>query len=124
MERLMNHVEVICRDNNILMSRHNGRTSRAFRNYKGTGRNKISVKRINTYLTYAVAMHELGHLLGPYQRSHDILERETGAWMWAKDNAIVWMPCMTKGMIFRLGTYLKAHGKPNEQHIIWTLVPR
>jgi len=124
MEHLMKHIEAICKDNNIIMKRHSGKRSRAFHNYKGSGRQKISVKRINSYLTYAVAMHELGHLLGPHQCSCDVLKRETGAWLWAMENCKVWMPCMKSGMIRRLRSYLKAKGEPDAEHIIWHLVPR
>jgi hypothetical protein len=40
--------------------------------------------------TYAVALHETGHILGQCQDSQDKQVCEKFAWKWAYDNALVW----------------------------------
>src|SRR5262249_12558584 len=41
-------------------------------------------------LTYALALHELGHALGRHSDHVDDIVRERDAWEWARDNAVVW----------------------------------
>jgi len=57
--------------------------------------NLISIPRIRSAINYAVALHEIGHLLGPGQRASR-MRCERGAWRWAKTNAIAWLASMNK----------------------------
>ena len=43
-------------------------------------------------LSYATAMHEIGHILGRYQNSRRVMVRESWAWVWARRNALMWTP--------------------------------
>jgi hypothetical protein len=56
----------------------------------------ILVPRIKSTVSYAVAMHELGHLKGRNQRSRHQIVRERWAWDWARRNAMVWTPRMER----------------------------
>jgi hypothetical protein len=47
-------------------------------------------------LTYAVALHELGHALGRHVNHVDDIVRERDAWDWARANAIAWTPKMER----------------------------
>jgi hypothetical protein len=40
---------------------------------------------------YVSALHELGHILGKHQgQESSTLKKELYAWIWAKENALVW----------------------------------
>jgi hypothetical protein len=53
----------------------------------------ILTPNIRSEISYAVAMHELGHIKSPTQ-SADQTERERSAWDWARHNALIWTPHM------------------------------
>ncbi|BBC01833.1 MULTISPECIES: hypothetical protein [Bradyrhizobium] len=53
----------------------------------------IRTPRIASEITYAVAMHELGHIKSG-DRSTDQIARERAAWDWARCNALKWTPHM------------------------------
>jgi hypothetical protein len=60
--------------------------------YRGRGlayrrRRRITVPPIRGRMSYLVALHELGHVLGPNPRLR--LEQEVAAWQWALAHAIV-----------------------------------
>ncbi len=55
---------------------------------------RIGIPRVRGELTYALALHEIGHILGAHQNSPDVMTREREAWRWARDNAIKWTPKM------------------------------
>ena len=46
----------------------------------------ITIRPVKSIVTYAIALHELGHVLG--RQSGIRLEREGDAWQWAIDNAL------------------------------------
>jgi antirestriction protein ArdC len=46
--------------------------------------------------SYAIALHELGHIFGRYQRSARVIVRERWAWRWARENALMWTPAMER----------------------------
>jgi hypothetical protein len=48
---------------------------------------RIAIRPVKTTVTYSTALHELGHVLGPWQTGGR-LEAEAGAWRWALDNAL------------------------------------
>jgi hypothetical protein len=56
----------------------------------------ITVPRIRSAISYATALHEVGHFLGRHQRSRSRLVRERWAWVWARRNARVWTPPMER----------------------------
>jgi hypothetical protein len=56
----------------------------------------ICAPRIKSAISYAVAMHELGHIKGRNQRSRHQIVRERWAWEWARRNAMVWTPRMER----------------------------
>lgn len=63
----------------------------------------IAIHPIKDDASYAVALHEIGHILG--QQSYFTLEREAFAWLWAKANALEWTLAMEEDMHRSLGTY-------------------
>lgn len=60
------------------------------------GRDEILIPPIQSPVIYATALHEVGHILGRYQRSPHVLVRHRWAWQWARKHALVWTPTMEK----------------------------
>jgi hypothetical protein len=61
---------------------------------------------IKSEATYAVALHEIGHLRQGL--SEDVLLDERRAWDWARDNAVIWTPTMERAAERSMGSY-EAH---------------
>jgi len=55
---------------------------------------EIQLAPIRSEISYATALHEIGHMLGRYQRSRSQMVRERWAWEWARRNALCWTPAM------------------------------
>ena len=57
---------------------------------------EVCIAPIKSPISYAVALHEIGHVLGRYQQSKDLMVRERWAWQWARRNALMWKPIMDR----------------------------
>jgi hypothetical protein len=55
---------------------------------------EIQLAPIRSVVSYATALHELGHIWGRHQRSRSQAIRERWAWEWARRNALDWTPAM------------------------------
>ena len=119
---LREHIEILCVRNRIRIGRHSrgGNASRRGR--------FINIRPVKSAITYVVALHELGHILGPWQ-SQPRLYKEAGAWKWATENALVWTPVMQKTMVKSLNSYLfwqrrraKYVRLPEADHEFWQLI--
>lgn len=51
---------------------------------------EVHVPKIKSEISYAVALHEIGHLQGRHQNSSRVMVRERWAWAWARKHAMVW----------------------------------
>ncbi len=82
------HIDRLCAQHGI-ERQNGGRRGTAFR-AGPAGRRKphIRIPPIKSQVTYSVALHEIGHLVGP-GRSGTRLEKEAAAWRWALANSIV-----------------------------------
>jgi len=121
------HVALLCKNNEISVSSHSS-GGRAWRKGKS-----IQIREVKSAITYAVALHEIGHVLGPDQ-SKPRLFSEAGAWKWAKENCLEWTDTMDNKMRKSLQSYLtwaeKKHARkvrnaptiPPEDHYFWSLV--
>lgn len=116
------HIDVLCARNSIQIGRHSrgGNASRRGR--------FINIRPVKSAITYVVALHEIGHILGPWQ-SRQRLYKEAGAWKWANENALVWTPVMQKTMVRSLTSYLlwqrrrsKFVRLPEADHEFWQLI--
>jgi hypothetical protein len=81
------HIQHLC-DVHGVERRTGGRGVAYRRGPAGRRRPGIRIPPVRSQVTYAVALHELGHLLGP-GRSGARLEKEAAAWRWALANSIV-----------------------------------
>lgn len=103
------HVARICKIEDITVESHS-RGGRAYRH-----RRLIKIRPVKTAITYAVALHEIGHILGPRQTGKNIrLDKEVGAWEWAEQHAIEWTEAMAAVRAKCLKSYLtKAARSPH-----------
>jgi hypothetical protein len=69
---------------------------------------EICIPPIKSRVSYATALHEIGHILGRHQQSRDAMVRERWAWQWAKANALIWTPAMDRYAGRSLGFAAKA----------------
>jgi hypothetical protein len=88
----------------------------------------IYIYPIKTMKTYAIALHELGHLLSAQARKHSMtglgrLAKESYAWRWAKKNAKCWTDTAEKHKNQCLASYRK-NLNPPQDHIFWRVYKR
>jgi len=57
---------------------------------------EICIPPIKSAISYAAALHEIGHIQGRYQTSRHSLVRELAAWRWARQQALTWTPAMER----------------------------
>lgn len=118
---MASHVRELCEDLRITVVPH-ASGGRAWRRTR-----KIAVRPVKTSITYADALHEIGHVVGPWQ-SQPRLASEAGAWKWAMENAKAWTDAMERTMVRCLGSYLawqKRHATavlPPEGHPAWEIL--
>lgn len=79
------------------------RASYGGRAFKRTRR--VCLRPIRSQVTYAVALHEIGHVAGRQPRTR--LDREAAAWIWARSNAIFWTDAMQAKMMDCLRSYAR-----------------
>ena len=60
------------------------------------GADEIIIPPVRSEITYVMALHEIGHILGRYQNSPRVAVRERWAWQWAHDNVLIWTPRMAR----------------------------
>jgi hypothetical protein len=94
----------------------------------------IWIPEIRSRASYTVAMHELGHILGPWQGA-SVLLREAGAWKWARENCLQWgkieEKTMHRGMVsyYNMAVFENLKGKkrplaiPPKGHYFWSCLP-
>lgn len=93
------HIARICKIEDITIESHS-RGGRAYRRKR-----LIKIRPVKSDITYAVALHEIGHILGPRQ-SGTRLDKEVGAWEWAIEHANHWTLPMAGTMKRCLQSYL------------------
>lgn len=98
--RYRKHIETICKINDITINISPGSAGRSW-----TKNRIIRIPEIKTGITYAISLHEIGHILSNHSGRR--LEKEVQAWEWAMKNAIEWTQPMNQAMERRLGSYLR-----------------
>ena len=117
------HIDRICKIESISIESHST-GGRAYRRSR-----RIKIRPVKTAITYAVALHEIGHILGPRQ-SGTRLDKEVGAWEWAEKNAIEWTAAMAAKRAKSLQSYLKWAARssqakqPSADHPIHAMIGR
>lgn len=98
-EKYAVHIARVCKIEDIAVESHS-RGGRAWRRSR-----RIKIRPVKSAVTYAIALHEIGHILGLRQNGSR-LDKEAGAWEWAIQSAIEWTPAMTQVMQKCLQSYL------------------
>ncbi|MFM8528041.1 MAG: hypothetical protein ACKOPI_08465 [bacterium] len=122
------HVRDLCEEHDIAIAGASSR-GRAIR-YVGGGL-EIAIPEIRGQVTYLIALHEIGHLVGA-GRSAPRLEAEANAWVWALDHTEVEpTEASLRSIGKRLDGYLewalaRQHRKhppriPPPEHVFWRL---
>jgi hypothetical protein len=57
---------------------------------------EVWIPPIKSSVSYAVALHEIGHICGRHRASRYRMVRERDAWSWAKTNALGWTETMER----------------------------
>lgn len=123
------HIAQLCREHEIELIGSSAR-GRAIR-WRG-GRREISIPPIRGQVSYFIALHEIGHLVGR-GRSAPRLESEANAWLWALEQSRVEPTRATlRSISRRLRGYLEwARARqyrrvppriPAREHPFWTLL--
>lgn len=102
------HIARICARAKVIVRAHSsgGRACR-----KGSW---IAIRPVKSDITYAVALHELGHVLG--SQTGKRIDHEVQAWQWARAHALVWTDAMTQTESKCLASYVRwMNRKPNSQ---------
>lgn len=97
-QEMRDHVNVLAATHEIAIETQNVvrlHDSYALREADGAA-DEINIAPIRSPLSYAVALHEIGHILGRYQASSNVMTRERWAWKWARAHAIVWTDAMER----------------------------
>jgi hypothetical protein len=104
---LRRHVLELAAAGGVAVEFANGRRAAAYRGSPSRGlRPRIRVPEIRGQVTYFTALHELGHLLSPGNRSLRQLDAEGDAWCWAFEHSLVRpTPATARRLRTKLMTY-------------------
>lgn len=97
----MAHIESLILEHGITVDWRESTNGRSWRKTR-----KVRLSVVKGPSTYAVALHEIGHVVGP-QKGRSI-DREAQAWRWAEQNALEWTEPMIKTAARSIASYLKA----------------
>lgn len=117
------HVDALCKRHQIGVQYKPGRAFAWLDKHE----RRLRCPPIKTERSYALALHELGHLLGKWQTRKSDLEAEAGAWLWAEQNALRWTELMKTTMRRCLQSYLddarmRQQPMPEAGHAFWRLL--
>jgi hypothetical protein len=68
---------------------------------------ELQLPPVRSAISYATALHEIGHVLGQHQNSRRVMVRERWAWQWARSLALVWTPAMERHATKSLDGYAR-----------------
>ena len=118
---LQAHIDALCKHHRIGVHYKPGRRAYAWQIER-----RIQTQPVVSDNTYAVALHEIGHILGKWQ-TRGVMLGEVGAWRWAKSNALVWTPAMNRKMRDCVETYV-ANATVDDEIVpvekLWHLIER
>jgi hypothetical protein len=105
------HIERLCEQNEIAV----GFIRRSIRAQAATDLRLIQIAPIRSAISYATALHEIGHILGPLQWA-GVIKREEGAWRWAERNALIWTEAMEQHRQHAMAWYRREAKKRGDKN--------
>ena len=94
------HIEILLTRHEITVDWRERTNARSWRKIR-----KVRLERVRGASTYAIALHEIGHVVGPQGGRR--LGTEAQAWRWAQENAIEWTEGMARLASRCIETYLE-----------------
>lgn len=77
----------------------------------------IEIRPVRSPITYAIALHELGHIaIGHRSMKIGRLAEEGEAWAWARDNALVWTDTMDAKARKCVTSYFRSYDRPSRRN--------
>lgn len=99
------HIQQLCAENGVYVkyqSLHDDKCNYWAMPFKRV----IQIRPTKNTGYYVSALHELGHILGKHQMTDaPRLKKELYAWIWAKENALVWTDTAERIMRQAMDTY-------------------
>ena len=109
------HVMELCATNNIQVQ-YQSLEDETPRYWARPSERKIQIRPTKNTGYYVSALHELGHILGERQMQNNRrLTRELYAWIWAREQALVWTETAERIMRRAMDSY----GWTDRQKEIW-----
>jgi len=93
------HIDALLIEHGIAVEWRDRTNARSWRRWR-----RVRLQPVQGASTYAVALHEIGHVVGP--QSGPRLSREAQAWRWAELNAVEWTDGMARMAARSIETYL------------------
>lgn len=94
------HIDSLLAEHGIEADWRDRTAARAWRKTR-----RVRLERVQGASTYAMALHEIGHVVG--RQVGRRLDREAQAWRWAEENAIEWTEGMARLAARCISTYLR-----------------
>jgi len=98
-ETLAVHIDRLLTTNNISVEYKQGTKGRSWCKSR-----RVRLSPVKSDVTYAIALHEIGHILGDHPKTR--IDKEVAAWQWAKTHSLVWTPEMQATASKRLSSYV------------------
>lgn len=94
------HIDALLTEHGIAVDWRDRTSARSWRRSR-----RVRLERVQGASSYAMALHEIGHVVG--RQSGRRLDKETQAWRWAEENAIEWTDGMARLAARCIETYLR-----------------
>jgi len=94
------HIDSLIAQHGITVDWRPGTSARAWRKTR-----RVRIEPIAGASTYATALHEIGHVVGPNGGRR--LDKEAQAWRWAEANAVEWTDGMARLAARSIQSYLE-----------------
>ena len=107
------HIQQLCADNDITV-RYQSLADVQPRYWARPSSKQIQIRPTKNTGYYVSALHELGHILGERQNA-STLTKELYAWIWAREQALVWTETAERIMRQAMTSY----GWTSRQKTIW-----
>jgi hypothetical protein len=106
-EKMRWHIRLLCKEARIERRWCRRGNEHIFDGRGAEGTIAVYLPPIRGVVEYAIALHELGHFYGRYQLPRYAGDcQEWWAWVWARENALVWTRMMFRTAIRGLASYV------------------
>ena len=97
------HIQELCAEHNISVE-YQSLNDAVPRYWARPSERRICIRPTKNTGYYVSALHEIGHIVGKFQ-DRSLLTKELWAWVWARQNALVWTPTAERIMEQAMDSY-------------------